>query len=120
MTTKREIHQMMYNGPAGDYYINRYSSENEYQESPQQEGYYREEFAGTPDEVEKYLKDWEESSSCWVVFVNESDGDVFVSPESDLSGNWMGSKYPFHRLSGCFGDLSDAQKRKKEMVSCLD
>lgn len=87
--------QLMYNNAAGDYYVN---SGNE-EDFSRQEGYFSEVgFFRSREELDEEIERWRRETTVYAVFENNAAGEVFMSAEDALSGNWRGSKYGYFTL----------------------
>ena len=51
------------------------------------------------------------------VFHDRARGDVKITQENGLSGNWKGSKYGTYSFDGEFDSLEEAEVRRQEILS---
>ncbi len=118
-------YQLMYNNAAGEHYVNQWTDEDieNWCESGYrlQEGYSRQvALCSSKDELEKQIRELA-GEPIYAVFENRAAGEVFVSTEDGISGNWRGSKYGHFNLvseySSPEGAESNAQSRREYFAS---
>ncbi len=89
-------YQLLYNGPAGEYYVNEWTEEDldnwEDRGVRNQYGHFNE--VGMYDSKEELEKAIEElrGPKVFAVFEDVAAGVVYYSEEDNLTGNWKGSR----------------------------
>ena len=119
-------YQIMYNNAAGEHYVNKYTEEewDNWEESGvrNQEGHYSEiEVCNSQEEVDKFLEEFR-GETVFAVFEDRPAGEVFMSEEDCLSGNWRGSKYGYSNLVAEYNNREEAEahvQRSKEYFAAL-
>ena len=113
------IYQIMVNWAAGDYYVNKYTSQQweNWQENGirSQEGHYNEvSICFSQEEVEIELEGLK-GKTVYAVFEDSPSGNVFDSEENNLSGNWRGNKYGHFSCIAEYKYREDAELHVKEL-----
>jgi hypothetical protein len=107
---KMSVYQVMYNNAAGDYYVNQWT-EKEWQADTirNQEGHFSEvAICRSEAELEALIQEIR-GPVVYAVFENRAAGEVFISEEDNLSGNWRGSKYGHFSLIGTHNTREEAE-----------
>lgn len=119
------MYQLMYNNAAGDYYVNKWTTDQieRWRSSGYrlQEGHFREiALCSSKDDLEGQIRQLA-GETIYAVFENGAAGEVFVSEENGISGNWRGSKYGYFSLVGEYssreGAEKDAQSRQESFTN---
>lgn len=102
-------YSVMENRAAGDAYIQIWADDDDFRSN---EGHFTEiARCDTREEAEKVI-DEIKGETKYVLFVNRPAGEVFVSEEDGLSGNWRGSKYSNFN---CYGEYDSREEAVAEM-----
>lgn len=124
MTTEKQetepetVYQLMYDSPAGEYYVNYWTREEYDNDSDRirwQEGHFstvgfylsREELDKAIDELRGEVR--------YAVFRNYLTGEVFITKEDGISGNWRGSKRSPANYVDDFATYEEAQALAKKL-----
>jgi len=119
------MYQLMYNNAAGEHYVNEWTTDQieRWRSSGYrlQEGHFREiALCSSEDELEEQIRELA-GATIYAVFENGPAGEVFVSEENGISGNWRGSKYGYFSLGGEYSSQDaadqDAQERQEYFAS---
>jgi hypothetical protein len=116
--SSQKKYQLLYDAPAGAYYVKEWTQEElaDWENSGYrtQDDHYREVgLYDSQEELEKAIQELR-GPKVFAVFEDQSAGEVYTTPEDNLTGNWRGSREGHANLVAVFENQEEAEKFVEE------